>query len=54
MDEMDKATTENSVDIKKITPSTVRSEYKTKIRNRQNKENSCKLKWKLISQIFTQ
>ena len=40
MDEIDKATTEDSVEIKKITPSAVPSESEIEKRNRQNKETN--------------
>ena len=39
MDEITKATTEDSVEIKKVTPPTVPSEDEIKKRNRQNKES---------------
>ena len=39
MDEIDKTTTENSVEIKKFTLPTVPSEDETRKRNRQNKEH---------------
>ena len=39
MDEIAKATIENSVEIKKVTPPTVPSEDEIKKRNRQNKES---------------
>ena len=39
MDEIAKATTEDSVEIKKVTPPTVPSEDEIKKRNRQNKES---------------
>ena len=38
MDEIDKATTEDSIEIKTFTPLTVPSEDEIKKRNRQNKE----------------
>ena len=38
MDEIAKATTEDSVEIKKVAPPTVPSEDEIKKRNRQNKE----------------
>ena len=38
MDEIDKATTEDSIEIKTFTPPTVPSEDEIKKRNRQNKE----------------
>ena len=52
MDEIDKAATEDSVEIKEITPPSVSSEDEIKKRNRQNKKASYKLKWKLICHIL--
>ena len=52
MDEIDKAATEDSAEIKEITPPSVSSEDEIKKRNRQNKKASYKLKWKLICHIL--
>ena len=47
MNKIDKATSENSVEIKKFTLPTVPSEDERKKRNRQNKENSIQTKTKI-------
>ena len=47
MNKRDKATSENSVEIKKFTLPTVPSEDERKKRNRQNKENSIQTKTKI-------
>ena len=50
MDEIDKATTENSNEIKKFTPPTVPSEDEIRKKEiRKIRKISYKLKWKLIS-----
>ena len=47
MNKIDKATSENSAEIKKFTLPTVPSEDERKKRNRQNKENSIQTKTKI-------
>ena len=47
MDEIDKAATEDSVEIKEITPPSVSSEDEIKKRNRQNKESVIQAKMEI-------
>ena len=47
MDEIDKAATEDSVEIKEITPPSVSSEDEIKKRNRQNKESFMQTKMEI-------